>query len=65
MTAKNYETRCGWFDNPTPANYSLYDKDSEWIIGVQGGYQVDDLIGPKNSGSRPTTAMVTAVLVFR
>ena len=44
--AKNYETRCGWFDNPTPANYSLYDKDSEWIIGVQGGYQVDDFDWP-------------------
>lgn len=35
-------TRCGWLDNPTPANYSLYDKDREWIIGVQGDYQVED-----------------------
>ena len=34
------ETRCGWFSNPTPANISLYDRDGEWIIGVQGGYQV-------------------------
>jgi hypothetical protein len=33
------ETRCGWFSNPTPANASLYDRDGEWIIGVQGGYQ--------------------------
>ncbi len=35
------ETRCGWFSNPTPANISLYDRAGEWIIGVQGGYQVE------------------------
>jgi hypothetical protein len=35
------ETRCGWFSNPTPANISLYDRDAEWIISVQGGYQVE------------------------
>ncbi len=35
------ETRCGWFSNPTPANASLYDRDDEWIIGVQGGYQAE------------------------
>ncbi|HEX8738104.1 MAG TPA: DUF4087 domain-containing protein [Pyrinomonadaceae bacterium] len=34
-----FENRCGWFVNPTPANASLEDKDGEWIIGVQGGYQ--------------------------
>jgi hypothetical protein len=39
---KQFETRCGWFSNPTPANISLYDRDAEWIIGVQGGYQVED-----------------------
>ena len=39
--AKRFETRCGWFSNPTPANISLYDRDDEWIIGVQGGYQVE------------------------
>ena len=43
---KKFEKRCGWFDNPTPANYSLYDKDGEWIIGIQGGYQVDDFDWP-------------------
>ena len=36
------ETRCGWFSNPTPANIWLYDKDGEWTIGVQGGYQVEN-----------------------
>jgi hypothetical protein len=35
------ETRCGWFVNPTPANASLLDRDGEWIIGVQGGYQAE------------------------
>jgi hypothetical protein len=36
-----FQTRCGWFSNPTPANVWLYDRDGEWIIGVQGGYQVE------------------------
>lgn len=36
----DFETRCGWFSNPTPANVWLYDRDAEWTIGVQGGYQV-------------------------
>jgi hypothetical protein len=36
-----FETRCGWFSNPTPANASLYDRDAEWIIGVQGGYEAE------------------------
>jgi hypothetical protein len=33
------KTRCGWFDNPTPANVSLIDRDGEWLISVMGGYQ--------------------------
>ena len=33
------ERRCGWISNPTPANWSLIDRDGEWILGVQGGYQ--------------------------
>jgi hypothetical protein len=36
-----FETRCGWFSNPTPGNASFYDRDGEWIIGVQGGYQAE------------------------
>jgi len=35
------ERRCGWFSNPTPSNASLYDREGEWIISVQGGYQAD------------------------
>lgn len=34
------EIRCGWLVNPTPANIWLQDRDGEWIIGVQGGYQL-------------------------
>jgi hypothetical protein len=39
-TAPSYalETRCGWLDNPTPANWWLTDRDSRWTISVQGGY---------------------------
>ena len=40
VAADSFETRCGWFDNPTPGNVSLFDRDAEWIIGIQGGYQV-------------------------
>jgi hypothetical protein len=39
--AAQVETRCGWLSNPTPANISLYDRDAEWTISVQGGYQVE------------------------
>ena len=37
--AKAAETRCGWLINPTPANWYLKDKDAQWTISVQGGYQ--------------------------
>jgi hypothetical protein len=40
-TSPQFETRCGWFSNPTPANIWLYDRDGEWTIGVQGGHQVE------------------------
>jgi uncharacterized protein DUF4087 len=36
-----FENRCGWFANPTPANAWFYDRDGEWIIGVQGGHQAE------------------------
>src|SRR5215213_1647252 len=45
-----FETRCGWFSNPTPANASLHDREGEWIIGVQGGHQAEGdwpSFGPK------------------
>ena len=40
-SAEKLLTRCGWFENPTPANAWLTDKDGEWVIGVQGGHQAD------------------------
>lgn len=33
------EKRCGWLENPTPANFSLLDRSGEWTISEQGGYQ--------------------------
>jgi hypothetical protein len=36
-----FERRCGWVDNPTPANWWLIDRDATWEIGVQGGHQAD------------------------
>jgi len=39
--AVDFETRCGWFSNPTPANAWLYDRAGEWTIGVQGGHQAE------------------------
>lgn len=33
------EKRCGWIENPSPANWWLLDRDGQWIIGSQGGYQ--------------------------
>jgi hypothetical protein len=33
--------RCGWFDNSTPGNATLADRDGEWTIGIQGGHQAD------------------------
>jgi hypothetical protein len=35
------QRRCGWFENPTPANAWLTDRDGEWTIAVQGGHQAD------------------------
>ena len=32
------ERRCGWLENPTPANYWFTDRDGEWTISAQGGY---------------------------
>ena len=48
--AQKFETRCGWWDNPTPANASLLDREAEWIVSVQGGHQAEGdwpSFGPK------------------
>lgn len=45
--AEKPQTRCGWIENPTPANYWLLDAQGEWTISVQGGYQAEgDLVYP-------------------
>jgi len=36
-----FEKRCGWVNNPTPANWDLMDKDGTWLIGAQGGRQAE------------------------
>jgi hypothetical protein len=41
--AAGTENRCGIRTNPTPANWWLTDRDGEWTIGVQGGYQAEGL----------------------
>jgi Protein of unknown function (DUF4087) len=33
--------RCGWFQNPTPGNAWLTDRDGDWLVGVQGGPQAE------------------------
>jgi Protein of unknown function (DUF4087) len=50
LPAKAAETRCGWLINPTPANWYLKDKDAQWTISLQGGYQAGgmDNIPPFN-----------------
>lgn len=35
------ETRCGWYNNPTPGNIWLTDADGEWTIGLQLTYEAD------------------------
>lgn len=39
--AARFETRCGWFSNPTPGNAWLHDREGDWTVGVQGGHQAE------------------------
>jgi Protein of unknown function (DUF4087) len=40
LSAQNrVEKRYGWFQNPTPANAWLRDRDGLWLISSQGGYR--------------------------
>jgi Protein of unknown function (DUF4087) len=51
IAAKKVSTRCGWYDNLTPGNSGLADRQGYWLIGVQGGHQaIGDL--PKFSKAR-------------
>jgi Protein of unknown function (DUF4087) len=46
------ETRCGWLQNPTPANWWLTDSDRTWTISAQGGYQAKGMDNLPNLDSR-------------
>jgi uncharacterized protein DUF4087 len=35
--AHRVRTLCGWWDNPTPQNVWLHDRNGEWVISTQGG----------------------------
>jgi hypothetical protein len=35
------QQRCGWFDNPSPGNAWLHDKDGRWTVAIQGDYQAE------------------------
>lgn len=52
VRAAPFTLRCGWLDNPTPGNFSLRDRDGEWVLAEQGGYEARgmDLI-PDLSGN--------------
>ncbi len=39
LPVKATETRCGWLQVPTPANWYLKDRDGTWVISMQGGYR--------------------------
>lgn len=41
LKVQKAETRCGWLVNPTPSNVWFYDRDGEWTISEQGGYQAE------------------------
>lgn len=43
VSAQAAERRCGWLDNPTPANWWLTDRQGEWIISTQGGEEASGM----------------------
>lgn len=50
--ASGTERRCGWLHNPTPGNWWLVDRDGEWLIGAQGGYQAPGMDGMPDMTTR-------------
>jgi hypothetical protein len=50
------ENRCGWYQNPSPANHWLTDGRGRWIIGSQGGFQA---LGIDKIRQAPRTEWVT------
>ena len=41
--AEAAERRCGWFENPTPANYTLRDRAGPWIMEEMGGTSAEGM----------------------
>ena len=39
--AAHVERRCGWYENPTPGNVTLTDRDGTWVISMQGGHEAE------------------------
>jgi hypothetical protein len=52
QTPAGAERRCGWLANPTPANWWLTDRDGEWTLGAQGGYQAPGMDGMPDMTTR-------------
>lgn len=48
VTAHAGEKRCGWYDNSTPGNMTLDDKDGQWTIAQQGLYEAKGIDIPLN-----------------
>lgn len=44
-SAQAAERRCGWLKNPTPGNWSLLDRDGEWLLASQGGHEASGMEG--------------------
>ena len=51
------ENRCGWIENPTPANWWLVDRDGRWTIMTQGGEETPGMehIGDISAGDYRAT----------
>ena len=55
------QTRCGWLSNPSPANWSLSDRDGRWTIGTQGGWQAQGINRMPDLDRAPAYWVVTNV----
>jgi hypothetical protein len=40
-TKAQAQLRCGWFENPTPANAWFIDREGEWVISLQGWHHAE------------------------
>lgn len=49
-TASASENRCGWLENPSPANLSLQDREANWNITSMGEAAGPDAV---DSGNAP------------